>query len=213
VTVVLLPLAVAITFLIRDFIDVVLGKQWWLVVPIVQILIVAGISRPIMSICDTLLTSTAYTRGGAIIQAVRFALLIPSLALGAKLLGIRGAAIGMSLSVTLPALVALLLASRTLHAVPDRASLASLALPALPSAVLMALTIQAMRSVWPHASILTVFVNGALGLTAYICALSLLDAMVGGEIISVVKGLATAGFGRERTPIPITESSASPILP
>jgi lipopolysaccharide exporter len=213
VTLVLLPLAVGITFLIGDFVDVVLGKQWWQVVPIAQILIFAGISRPIMSICDTLLTSTAYTRGGAMIQAIRLGLLVPSLTLGAMWFGIRGAAIGMSVSVTLPTLAALWLACRQLHAKPARASLASLALPVLPSAALMAIAMEVMRSVWPHVSILTVLVNGALGLSTYIYALLLLDRMIGGEIISVVKGLATAGFGRERTPIPVTDQNVSPALP
>lgn len=92
VTIVVLPIVVAIIVFIPDFINLFLDAKWISISPLVQLMIFAGFLRPLASIQDTLLAAMGKPFVGTKVQFVRMLVLVTLLYPMTKFFGAIGAA-------------------------------------------------------------------------------------------------------------------------
>lgn len=163
---VILPIAVGIGLLAPELITFLYGERWAPAAMALQFLAVVMVARVFVSLSFDILTSIGATKATVWLNLSWAVTLIPSLAVGTALDGLRGAAIAHAI---VSAAVAVPLAVRALH---RNGIHLGPALPALGRPLLggltMALTVLVLSGLIQQAPFATLSLAGGIGLITYL---------------------------------------------
>lgn len=160
-----IPICLLLSMLAGPLIRVLYGSRWGPAARVLAFLAFMGGVRVAVDLGWDVLAAVGKSRAAMVLQGAWLAALIPSLVLGTRLDGIRGAGIAQSVVAILIAVPAMLLALRPLHVRPSELGRA-LARPALGGVVSAGVILATKAAVSPDVGRLVL--GGGLGLASYL---------------------------------------------
>jgi PST family polysaccharide transporter len=172
--VVAVPVSVVLSLCAGPLINVLYGKQWSPAATALAFLAALGLARVAFHFITDLLMATGRGRHSFRLQAVWLVVVVPSLAVGAHLGGIRGVGIA-HLAVALVVMLPLFLSSLSWLGIGHRELGAALRRPAAAGLVAAALALAALRAPVPDApwrQLALLVIAGSAALAGYLVVIA-----------------------------------------